>query len=215
MKGKVEVFAPAKAFPTPPLFLNDITVDPESGTLFVSDSGDLKGRVARSFASLPRRKSGVRIRSRRGQGRRSWSTSRPIRNSAPQRPGHGRTSRSCSWPISAAASCYRIKLADKTHREDRRRPGRADGLAWDHFGRLFVSGWKTGKMFVIPRPGDEADSAGRGLRIRRRHVPRSDRQVSARSRHEGRHLDEVPANVPGAGRGRRRRSAGNGWPFPN
>src|ERR1700721_1997637 len=40
---KAELFAPANAFPVPPLFLNDIAIDPESGTVFVSDSGDLKG----------------------------------------------------------------------------------------------------------------------------------------------------------------------------
>src|SRR5262249_32147620 len=43
-KGKKTEFAPAKAFPTEPRFLNDIQADPESGMLFVSDSGDLKGK---------------------------------------------------------------------------------------------------------------------------------------------------------------------------
>ena len=33
--------------------------------------------------------------------------------------------------------------------------GGGDGLAWDRFGRLFVSDWKNGKVFVIPRPGDK------------------------------------------------------------
>src|SRR5207248_2965439 len=41
-KGKVFVHAGEKDFPTPPLFLNDITAD-EHGVLYVSDSGDLKG----------------------------------------------------------------------------------------------------------------------------------------------------------------------------
>src|SRR5213082_2150581 len=36
-KGKSQVFAAPDAFPTPPTFLMDLTVDPESGTLFVSD----------------------------------------------------------------------------------------------------------------------------------------------------------------------------------
>jgi len=42
-KGKVSVFVGPDAFPTKPLFLNDIAVDPETGMMFVSDSGDLKG----------------------------------------------------------------------------------------------------------------------------------------------------------------------------
>jgi len=31
-----------------------------------------------------------------------------------------------------------------------------DGLAWDHFGRLFITSWKTGKVWGIPRPGEKA-----------------------------------------------------------
>jgi glucose/arabinose dehydrogenase len=30
-----------------------------------------------------------------------------------------------------------------------------DGLAWDHFGRLYVSSWQQGKVWVIPRPGEK------------------------------------------------------------
>src|SRR3954451_1070719 len=40
-KGKVTVLADEKAFPVPPVFLNDLAVD-EQGTLYVSDAGDLK-----------------------------------------------------------------------------------------------------------------------------------------------------------------------------
>ncbi len=42
-KGKTHVLAPKGAFPTEPLFLNDIAVD-EKGVLYVSDSGDHKGK---------------------------------------------------------------------------------------------------------------------------------------------------------------------------
>ena len=41
-KGGKEVFAAAEAFPTKPLFLNDIEAD-AAGNLYVTDSGDLKG----------------------------------------------------------------------------------------------------------------------------------------------------------------------------
>src|SRR2546422_496754 len=34
-KGKADVFVPAKAFPSPPIFLTGITADPESGMLYV------------------------------------------------------------------------------------------------------------------------------------------------------------------------------------
>lgn len=41
---KVELFVPANAFPVPPMFLNDIAADPESGMIYVSDSGTTKGQ---------------------------------------------------------------------------------------------------------------------------------------------------------------------------
>ncbi|HEY2251142.1 MAG TPA: hypothetical protein VGH74_08785, partial [Planctomycetaceae bacterium] len=50
MGGKVTALATPDRFPTPPKFLNDIAVDPEADpfknkyeSLYVSDSGDLKG----------------------------------------------------------------------------------------------------------------------------------------------------------------------------
>jgi hypothetical protein len=52
--GKAEVFAPASAFPTPPLDLNDLDVDLESGTMYVSDSGNGQGGVGRSIGSRRR-----------------------------------------------------------------------------------------------------------------------------------------------------------------
>src|SRR5262245_38468391 len=39
-QGKADVFAPLGAFPTRPVHLHDVAVDPESGTLYVSDAGD-------------------------------------------------------------------------------------------------------------------------------------------------------------------------------
>jgi glucose/arabinose dehydrogenase len=42
-KGKAELFAPAKAFPSPPVELHAITADPESGTLYVGDAGNDSG----------------------------------------------------------------------------------------------------------------------------------------------------------------------------
>src|SRR6267142_3693582 len=38
-KGKAQVFAAAAVFPSPPRSLHDLTADPESGTLYVSDAG--------------------------------------------------------------------------------------------------------------------------------------------------------------------------------
>ena len=47
--GKATVYAAAKDFPRPPTFLNDLAID-DAGTLYVSDSGDLKGEGGAVFA---------------------------------------------------------------------------------------------------------------------------------------------------------------------
>ena len=41
--GKTTVFVPSSAFPTMPVFLNDLEADPQ-GNLYVSDSGDILGK---------------------------------------------------------------------------------------------------------------------------------------------------------------------------
>src|SRR5262249_17997830 len=51
-KGKATVFVAAKDFPRPPLFLNDLEGDP-LGTLYVSDSGELKGKGGAVFRIRP------------------------------------------------------------------------------------------------------------------------------------------------------------------
>ena len=49
---------------------------------------------------------------------------------------------------------HRIKLADSSVETIAEGLGAADGLAWDQFGRLFVSDWRGGRVFAIARPGD-------------------------------------------------------------
>ena len=51
---------------------------------------------------------------------------------------------------------YRIKLADKSAQKVADGFDGGDGLTWDKFGRLFITSWKTGKVFGIPRPGQKA-----------------------------------------------------------
>ncbi len=147
--GKAEVFAPASAFPTPPLYFNDLAVDVESGTLYVSDSGTRQG--------------GERSTGSRRRARRAWSWTRSdCRASTRQTACCSTGPRTCSWPISgpgcSPGSSWRIVLVE-TIAEGL---GAADGLAWDQFGRLFVSDWKGGRVFVIGRPGRSPSSSPRG-----------------------------------------------------
>ena len=53
-KGKAEVFAPASAFPKPPVALNDLAVDVESGACTSATRGTIRARAGRSTRS-PRR----------------------------------------------------------------------------------------------------------------------------------------------------------------
>ena len=62
--------------------------------------------------------------------------------------------RSCSSPISARAFC----IASNWRMDQRESGGglrRRVGVTWDYYGRLYISSWKTGKVFVIPKPGEK------------------------------------------------------------
>lgn len=140
-QGHVTKFVPADKFPTPPIFLNDIAIEPESGTLFVSDSGD-KGSGGAVF----------RIDAKSGK------TSVVV--DAMTLPGlntpNGLNLDGASHLLLAdfgSGILYRIKLADKSFTKIADGMEGGDGVTWDMHGRLFITSWKTGKVVGIPRPG--------------------------------------------------------------
>src|SRR5436309_1883842 len=49
----------------------------------------------------------------------------------------------------------RIKLADDSSQKVAGGFEGGDGLMWDKHGRLFVTSWKTGRVWGIPRPGQK------------------------------------------------------------
>jgi glucose/arabinose dehydrogenase/sugar lactone lactonase YvrE len=150
-KGKAEVFAATSAFPTPPLLLNDLAVDVESGTLYVTDSGTTQGEGGAVYQISPR-------------GRVS-----PILDKKRFPDLHtpnGLLLDGASHLLLAdfGTGClYRIKLADQSVEKVADGLGAADGLAWDQFGRLFVTDWKGGRVFVIGRPGAKPVLLARGF----------------------------------------------------
>lgn len=142
-KGKADVFAAATAFPAPPLFLNDVAVDPESGTLYVSDSGDFKGKGGAVYRIDPKGKVSLVTDAKRWAGLHT---------------PNGLTMDGQSHLLlvdSGTGELHRLKLADGTHEKVADGFGFADGITWDKFGRLFISDHKGGKIFGIPRPGDK------------------------------------------------------------
>ena len=140
--GKAEVFAPASSFPTPPLFLNDLDVDLETGTLYVSDSGNRQGENGAVYRISPQGAVSLILDKKRFPGLHTP-------NGVLLDGAHH-----LLLADFGTGKLYRIKLADSSVETIAEGLGAADGLAWDQFGRLFVSDWKGGRVFGIARPGD-------------------------------------------------------------
>lgn len=149
--GKRELFAPENVFPTDPLFLNDVAVDPESGNVYVSDSGDKKGSGGAVYRIAP--------------------------NGAVTVVADTKTIPELHTPNGVAldgasfllvgdfgtGNLFRVKLSDRSFEKIADGLGAVDGIVWDHFGRLYVSDWKGGKVHVIPRPGEKPVLFAEGL----------------------------------------------------
>jgi glucose/arabinose dehydrogenase len=141
LQGKKDVFVPANAFPATPLFLNDIVADPESGTLYVSDSGDLKGNGGVIYRISPKGKVSVVTDAKR------W----PELHSP-----NGLAMDGQSFLLVGdfgTGQVHRVNAVSGKTEMVAEGLGGIDGLAWDMHGRLFISSWKEGKVFGIFRPG--------------------------------------------------------------
>ena len=139
------------SFPTPPLYLNDLDVDLETGILYVSDSGNQQGENGAVYRISP-------------QGGVSLILDKK-RFPALHTP-NGLLLDGAHHLLLAdfgTGMLYRIKLADSSVETIAEGLGAADGLAWDQFGRLFVSDWRGGRVFAIARPGDRPVLLARGF----------------------------------------------------
>ncbi|HEY1188344.1 MAG TPA: PQQ-dependent sugar dehydrogenase, partial [Gemmata sp.] len=163
---KAEVFVAAAKFPVAPQFLNDVAVDPESGTVFVSDSGDRKGGGGAVFRVTP-----PPMPKFKGPVPPKGETKIDVLVDAAKLKGlhtpNGLAMDGASHVILAdfgSGDIYRIKLADGTSEKIADGIDGADGLTWDQYGRLFISSWKTGKLFAIPKPGEKPVLVAEGLK---------------------------------------------------
>lgn len=141
--GKAEVFVAAEAFPAPPQFLNDVVIDPESGTLYVTDSGDLKGQGGAVYRITPKAQVSLVVDNKK----------LPELHTPNGLAMDGASS--LLLLDFGTGQLYRIRLADRLVTKVADGFGGGDGLAWDKFGRLFLTDWKNGKVFAIARPGDK------------------------------------------------------------
>src|SRR5262249_47733832 len=140
-QGNAEVFAAEKAFPSPPIQLAGLTID-EEGTLYVSDYGDFQGDGGAIFRIDQKGK--VRLVA---DQKRIKELHRPV----------GIIMDGLSHLLVIASErgeLHRIRVADGSTTMLADGLGAANGLAWDKYGRLFISEKKEGRVFVIPRPGE-------------------------------------------------------------
>jgi len=149
MGGKVTPFATPDKFPTAPKFLNDIAVDSEvdftkNGVLFVSDSGDLKGADGAVY----------RIDVRSGKVTLVVNAEKLPGLATPNGLALDGASHLLLLDFGSGI-LYRIKLADSSAQKIADGFDGGDGLAWDKFGKLFITSWKSGKVWGIPRPGQK------------------------------------------------------------
>ncbi len=179
-KGKVRVFVEPTAFPVPPRGLIGVAADPESGTVFVSDSG---GAV-------------YRIPPRNGKVTTVLD--------AKQLPGlkspAGMAMDGASHLLVADAgtgTVYRVKLADGSAEKVADGLGAASGLAWDPFGRLFVSDRRSGKVYAIPRSGEKPVAVAEGVPAADLCYDRANGRLLAAVPSAGT-VAEVPTAIPGA-----------------
>ncbi|HWY87928.1 MAG TPA: SMP-30/gluconolactonase/LRE family protein, partial [Gemmataceae bacterium] len=143
LKGKKEVFVPASAFPTPPLFLNDLVADAK-GNLYVSDSGDLKGNGGAVY----------RIDSK-GKVKLITDSKQTPALKVPN--GLVMDSETHLLMVDfLSGELLRIHIPDGATTKVAEGFDGGDGLAFDWYGRLYVSSWKNGTVHVIPRPGAKA-----------------------------------------------------------
>lgn len=135
--GKVEVFLKPEDFPRPPVYFNDIAHDGR-GTFYVSDSGDRAGRKGAVFRVDPARKVTLLIDAE--------LTSPPI--SVP----NGLLVDDADHLLVAdwgEGYLYRFDMNTKNVQRLGGGFGGADGLARGADGRLFVSDWKNGRLFLV------------------------------------------------------------------
>jgi DNA-binding beta-propeller fold protein YncE len=139
--GAATVYAAADAFPVKPLFLNDIEASPQ-GDLYVSDCGKFTSDGA-IFCIKPSKEITVVV---------SQKTAPELR--APNGLLVDGNEHLLMVDFTTGR-LYRANLADGKLVELARGFGGADGLTRDAKGRIYVSDWRKGRVFVMNSESDK------------------------------------------------------------
>lgn len=144
--GTVSVFAAAEAFPVAPQFLNDLEADAK-GNLYVSDSGDLKGKGGAVFRIGRDAKVSLVV-----------SGERDERVLAPN--GLLMAGKGGLFEVDFASGIlYRIDLRSGKLDKLAEGFGGGDGIVRGKAGLLYVSDWKNGKVFSVTSKGEVKEIA--------------------------------------------------------
>jgi sugar lactone lactonase YvrE len=141
-QGQAEVFAAASAFPVTPLFLNDLEAD-LAGNLYVSDSGDLKGKGGAVYQI-----------NAQGQVRLLINGQQDNRILAPNGLLMDDTGDVLMVVDFASGILYSYNLATKQLLDIAVGFGGGDGVVHHANGSMFVSDWKNGKVFRLDMNGE-------------------------------------------------------------
>lgn len=135
-QGKVSEFAAASAFPSMPVFLNDIELDTK-GNLYVSDSGN-EGKGAAIYKI-----------NQQGEVSLVINTAMNALVQAPNGLLMDDTGDVLLFVDFSTGFLYSYNMQTKSLTELAEGFGGGDGLVHHSSGAMFVSDWKNGKVFVI------------------------------------------------------------------
>lgn len=138
--GKWQVFAAADAFPVTPQFLNDVEAD-GLGNVYVSDSGDLKGKGGAIY----------RINKNGKVTRIVGDHDARVQGPNGLLMGGRGTLLEVDF---VSGILYRIKLRTGEMEKIAEGFGGGDGIVRGAGGVLYVSDWKNGKVFSVSNKGE-------------------------------------------------------------
>jgi gluconolactonase len=144
--SKKSVFVAASTFPKMPLFLNDLEVDPQ-GNLYVSDSGDILGSG----------KGGVIYKiNPQGQVQKLIDGAQNDKVLAPNGLLVDATGKQLIWVDFTSGVLYNLNTVNGALTEVAQGFGGGDGIVHHANGTMYVSDWKSGKVFSVNNKGEVA-----------------------------------------------------------